>query len=353
MVSFSLSLILASQAARPYPLMVGDPAPKFEVSAWVQGAPVNSFKSGQVYVIDFWSTWCGPCKDAMPKLSQMQSEYGENVIFIGVDVWDYQERVAPFVAEMGSKLSYRVALDTLPPVPKEEDNIPMWAKENGRCAQTWLNASGADGIPMIFLIDRSGKIAWTGTDTVELKQAADKVLAGTWDIAAEAERHRQKMDRQSRAAHHRTQMFSCMGRKHWEEAQKHLEALRTLGETISPSAAFEILTYMGQKEKAAQVAESSLKGDDPYLLHGMAQLMVFTLEMRTPTDLELAGRLATRSNELLKGERGATLELLARIAWYRGDKQNAISFQKAAIAKLTSPTAKDRANQRLKDYEQA
>ncbi|MBC8066497.1 MAG: TlpA family protein disulfide reductase [Chlorobia bacterium] len=126
----------SSSTGRPlYPLMVGDVAPKLEVSRWVQGQPVKTFEPGTVYVLDFWSTWCGPCIESMPKLSQMQREYGQKVIFIGVDVWDYQERVAPFVARMGEKLSYRVALDTLPLVPKGEGNIPMWAKDNGKCAQ--------------------------------------------------------------------------------------------------------------------------------------------------------------------------------------------------------------------------
>jgi len=355
MVSISLALALVGQGPnlRPYPLLVGDPAPKLEVSKWVQGTPVPSFKAGQVYVIDFWSTWCGPCKDSMPRLSQMQSEYGEKVVFIGVDVWDYQERVAPFVAEMGAKLTYRIALDTLPPIPKNEGNIPMWAKDNGKCAQSWLAASGADGIPTIFLVDGAGKIAWIGHDLNELQSATDRVLAGTWDLPTQAERHRERMDRKVKAATYRTQMFANMGRKHWEEALKFLELLQGTGESASPAATFEILTYMGKKAEALRQAEESLKGDDPYLLHDMAQLMVFTLEMRTPADLDIAHRLASKSNELLKGERGATLEILARIAWFKGDKAQAASLQRAAIAKLKSPIAIDRANRRLKDYEHA
>src|SRR5688500_17551275 len=65
-------------------LKVGDPAPKLDVLAWLKGEPVENFKPGHVYVIDFWATWCVPCIQAMPHLSDLQKKYAGKLTVIGV-----------------------------------------------------------------------------------------------------------------------------------------------------------------------------------------------------------------------------------------------------------------------------
>ena len=49
-------------------LKPGDPAPALKVGKWIKGGPVEKLESGQVYVVEFWATWCEPCRAEMPAI---------------------------------------------------------------------------------------------------------------------------------------------------------------------------------------------------------------------------------------------------------------------------------------------
>jgi len=60
---------------QPPTLNLGDPAPSLRVREWLKGKPVGQFEKGTVYVVEFWATWCTPCKAAMPRLSKLAGKY--------------------------------------------------------------------------------------------------------------------------------------------------------------------------------------------------------------------------------------------------------------------------------------
>src|SRR5690349_21602113 len=92
---------LATPAARADVLGIGDAAPKLEVKEFVKGEPIKALEPGSVYVVEFWATWCGPCRATIPHLTELQKKHGD-VKFIGVSVWEQdQAAVKPFVKEMG------------------------------------------------------------------------------------------------------------------------------------------------------------------------------------------------------------------------------------------------------------
>ncbi|BDU74719.1 TlpA disulfide reductase family protein [Mesoterricola silvestris] len=172
-------------AADPADLRIGDPAPSIASAAWIKGTPVKAFQKGQVYVVEFWATWCGPCKENIPHLTSLAKAYKGKATVLGINIWESQKegggntlpRVKAFVKAQGARMGYRVAADG-----------PDAAIANG-----WMKAAGENGIPCSFLVDREGRVAWIGHPEA-MKAALDEVLAGSYDIASARARRETEME---------------------------------------------------------------------------------------------------------------------------------------------------------------
>ena len=115
---------------------VGSPAPAIKVAKWIKGSEVKGFEKGKTYVVEFWATWCGPCRKAIPHVIELAKQYKDKVTFVGVSVWEndetYLDSVQKFVDKMGEKMEYNVAADD------------KFGNE-GTMARTWMQAAPAQG----------------------------------------------------------------------------------------------------------------------------------------------------------------------------------------------------------------
>lgn len=176
-----LTLLVGLASAQNAPsLNVGDPAPAFKPEAWLKGKPVAKFEKGKVYVVEFWATWCGPCIDSMPHLSDMADKLKGKAEFVSVNVWDrdmpgekepanakHRERVGKFVKENDAKMRYNIALDD------SSDTL----------SKNWLFAAGRNGIPCSFIVDQKGIVVWVG-HPMEMEKPLEQVIAKKFDMAA-------------------------------------------------------------------------------------------------------------------------------------------------------------------------
>src|SRR3954463_9329184 len=58
-----------------------------------------SFK-GKVILLNFWATWCGPCRAEIPSLVQLQQRYGDQLVVLGVSIDDPLNKLKPYATEM-------------------------------------------------------------------------------------------------------------------------------------------------------------------------------------------------------------------------------------------------------------
>lgn len=124
-------------------LRLGDYAPSVDADA-VKGQ-IPDIGGGDVTIVEFWATWCGPCRKTIPHLSQVQDYYGPRGVQV-VGISNEEESVIrPFVDEMGSKMDYAVAVDN-----------------NNETSNAYMGGFGVNTIPHAFVVDADGSVAWHG-----------------------------------------------------------------------------------------------------------------------------------------------------------------------------------------------
>ena len=313
-------------------LGVGDPAPALKISEWVKGEPVTEFQKGHVYVVEFWATWCPPCKKSIPHLTELQKKHKGSVTVIGISAKDGNgesiEKVRSYVQKAGDTMDYTVAFD-----------------QGSETNRAYMVAARQRGIPAAFVVDREGKIAWIGHPMDGLDKVLERLSAGAFNPGTDAKG--ETLAKEIRVA--------IQEGRH-DEAMTRIDELVALDpDRYGQYAVYKfahILARKSDRTGAYAYARDAAKGpiqNNPAALAGISRAIIADPE-RDSRDLDLALQLARQSVEASKEKDAAALEALALACSEKGMRQDAIDAQKKAIS-LARPDKKTEMEKDLARYE--
>lgn len=127
--------------------MINEPAPLFTLKN-LEGKEVSlAALKGKIVILDFWATWCGPCKKSFPAMQKAVDKYKNNkeVVFLFIDTWESAKNPVPEVKKYMEEngYSFNVLFD-LKDLVSNQNNV--------------VTSYGAKGIPAKYIIDRDGNI---------------------------------------------------------------------------------------------------------------------------------------------------------------------------------------------------
>jgi thiol-disulfide isomerase/thioredoxin len=298
-------------------LRIGDNAPRIIVSEFIKGKPFSQFTAGKTYVVEFWATWCGPCKQTMPHLTQLQKKYPQTT-FLGVSVSEPDPaKVRPFVQSMGTQIGYAIARDT------PERTMGM----------NWLAASNQATLPIAFIVNAKGKVAWIGHPML-LEEPLKGVLGGKWDLNTA----RTTQEKEAALAL-KTRQFKARV----ESAKSADEAVAVMTQTFTKDPAlekefgiFKFGALYGSKSKDAlsygnRLVDSIYKNDSIWLVRFASAILAEGKP--APVFASLAVRAAERADTLTKGKEVIIIDTLANAHFTAGNAQKAVTTEQRAIAR--------------------
>lgn len=295
--------ILAAAASAALALDVGDKAPPIPVKTWVVNTPVTLAKAkGKVLVVEFWATWCGPCKVTIPHLNKLHARYGDDQLLIVSVSNETAAKVKSFIKTMpmhyhvgvaGSKQAYAAYME------------------------------GVRGIPHAFVVDKQGTVAWKGHPMMGLDAVVGQLVKGTFDPA-----------KAKKLATLREQLQKA---RSFEQAYAALDAMIKLAPE-DPEAYRRKIGLLGRQGKDAEahalrMTMAEACASDPDVLAEVAADLATTpnLEYRS---LGKALELANQAVKLTGGHNAEVLAVQARCHYELGHlaKALAVAEQAAALA---------------------
>ena len=138
----------------------GKAAPKLEVEKWLAPKPGEGKQdevkpadtTGKVVLIDFWATWCPPCRAAIPELNKWQKTFKDDLVVIGISD-EKPERVQPFLDK--TPIEYAMAVDT---------------------KARMKSAVGVMGIPNVLVIGTDNIVRWQGFPSSQEEHLSEATL---------------------------------------------------------------------------------------------------------------------------------------------------------------------------------
>jgi len=282
---------------------IGDIAGELKISQWLTGEPVSIEKGKNIYVVEFWATWCPHCRDCIPILSEIQKKFGnKGVVVVGVTT-EAREDVEPFVKGKKDEIAYAIGIDNAEQTYK-----------------AYMEAFGTDAIPNAFIVSRDGRILWFGHPADALEKALEEILAGTYDL---------------------------------EKAKKETLAKMRIEKAERLIPVYQHLTTNTDEEVLIKAVSSRIlyyAKDNAGFLEAFAQLILMYPEI-SRWGKDTAMKSIKTAIELSKEQEPSILATYALALFEDGKLGEAIQYQKKAIALCGDEEKKAEYEERLKEYQ--
>ena len=259
-------------------------------------------KGKNIAVVEFWATWCPPCRTSIPHLTELQKKFKDKgVVFIGISN-EEPGVVAPFVQKQGDQMDYVVAID------------------RGRATSDgYMKAFGQNGIPHAFIVDKDGKFAWHGHPMAGLDEALEKLTA--------------------------------------QDAPQTPAKPASASEVQKGAKLFSVYMRLVEELKEDELAEPIGRAivrygsGDPALMKQLARAIVTNAAIEKP-DIALAKMAAKAAETASPTSDASVLDICALVHFRAGEIDKAVDFQKKAIAASQDENERKRLEEQLKRYEE-
>jgi thiol-disulfide isomerase/thioredoxin len=325
------SLLVMASLSVAQGLDIGDKAPKLTVTDWVKGHSVTLGK-GNITVVEFWATWCAPCKMSIPHLTELAHKFKGKVNFVGVSISeskpeDYTTKVPAFVKDFGDKMDYNVATEG----PGKFMSV------------NWMQAAKEPGIPTAFLVDKAGNIAWIGHPLDEnFPKVIDDVIAGKADLATiKAARTKEKAQQLEESRAQKAQMakiapfIKAFQAKKYEDANAEVDKLMISNPEMKPTLCQYKLMSMtkgnlsGMPEYIASLGNEDF-AKDPMMLNQIIWTVVEDDLMLSPKTYAACVTLGEKMMNY-DPKNAMNMDTYALAIWRSGNKAKALETQKKAV----------------------
>jgi thiol-disulfide isomerase/thioredoxin len=316
-------------------LTIGDKAPKVDISHFVTGEEVKDFKPGHVYVVEFWATWCGPCRASMPHLTETQKEFKDDVTIVSISD-EKLPTVVKFLAgehpEGGlwfEKIGYTLTTDP------DRSNYDAYMK-----------AAGQRGIPTAFIVGKDGHVEWIG-HPMRMDDPLADVVNDEWDRAAFKAEWQKAHENEMKQARVQQKLMKAYQDEDWDKLFAMIEDLvnedpEAYGHLRTTE--FDLLlTKVKDEAKAVDCSHKIVKTewDDAQQLNAFAWQLVDHYKTENAELLDVAMSAAMRASELTDHKDAAILDTVARVYFEQGDMMSALTWQGKAVRNADGAMKKD------------
>ena len=151
-IVFLITIFVIQSYRSKGPVEVGRPAPSFTLQDMTGHEVSLDDYRGKIVILDFWATWCGPCRVSMPMLDNIQQNYSGKLSVVAVNLQEPKGVVREYI--LAQNLHSTVLLD-------EEGSVGI--------------RYGAESIPLQILIDQKGIVRYIAMGVKSPREWRDEI----------------------------------------------------------------------------------------------------------------------------------------------------------------------------------